>query len=490
MFKFPFSKLHELNLDWILGIVKNLVENNEEFNRKADYAVETADEAKTIAEQAAQATIPDGAVTTIKLADGAVTEQKLDVTLAGKINDADDFISTASAGRANVVTYRWHIDCVNGDDDDTGDNGHPWKTLDKFFSMANQLNDGGKADLRCYLDTAGTYQVGSLAQSHLTYTGLSFHITGGLDSSAPYDGNYIIQFLNTGETKFYVCHSNFKNLRFEFPNSTTAVKFSFDGGNFSVGNCYINAPLDVYGTLGTVQDTTVQNVTVNCSNVLFLRVKTLSTSTNQYILNNNSTILYSGSISGGNLLVNSTFTAFDITNSTLMLGANYPSSGMPTSIDATNSVIMCPSSRVVEWKKQAGTIANSIWLTDEEPQVYTPGDSYTTTKAILPAVLTASAKKIRIGVPMPKNIIATSATVSALTGGIRVSAGGYVSDGSEASGNSDWINGDNITSVTTEISGNFITIIVTCTAVPTVGGNNLTNNSTLTFEGTITMTFA
>lgn len=77
MFKFPYTNLHELNLDWILEKVKTLVANNDEFNEKADYAVETADEAKTIAEQAAQATIADGAVTTPKLADGAVTNLKI-----------------------------------------------------------------------------------------------------------------------------------------------------------------------------------------------------------------------------------------------------------------------------------------------------------------------------------------------------------------------------------------------------------------------------
>lgn len=76
-FKFPFSTLHELNLDWILEKVKYLIENNEEFNNKADYAVETADEAKEIAEQAAQAIIPDGAVTTVKIADRAVTGNKI-----------------------------------------------------------------------------------------------------------------------------------------------------------------------------------------------------------------------------------------------------------------------------------------------------------------------------------------------------------------------------------------------------------------------------
>lgn len=77
MFLFPFTSLHEINLDWILDKVKTLVANNEEFNTKADYAVETADEAKEIAEQAAQATIADGAVTTAKIADGAVTTVKL-----------------------------------------------------------------------------------------------------------------------------------------------------------------------------------------------------------------------------------------------------------------------------------------------------------------------------------------------------------------------------------------------------------------------------
>lgn len=77
MFKFPFSTLHELNLDWILDKMKTLIHDNEEFNQKADYAVQTADEAKTIAEQAAQAQIADGAVTTIKLANNAVTTPKI-----------------------------------------------------------------------------------------------------------------------------------------------------------------------------------------------------------------------------------------------------------------------------------------------------------------------------------------------------------------------------------------------------------------------------
>lgn len=102
-FNFPFSTLHELNLDWILEKVKYLIENNEEFNTKADYAVETADEAKEIAEQAAQATIPDGAVTTVKLADEAVTTAKLDDEAVTTAKLADESVTTAKIAD-NAVT--------------------------------------------------------------------------------------------------------------------------------------------------------------------------------------------------------------------------------------------------------------------------------------------------------------------------------------------------------------------------------------------------
>lgn len=89
-FRFPFSTLHELNLDWILEKVKYLIENNEEFNNKADYAVETADEAKQIAEQAI---LPDGAVTTPKIADYAVTQVKLAVNAVGNYQLQDSSVT-------------------------------------------------------------------------------------------------------------------------------------------------------------------------------------------------------------------------------------------------------------------------------------------------------------------------------------------------------------------------------------------------------------
>lgn len=77
MFKFPFTNFHELNLDWVLSVVKAAQEIFETGRTDIDHAVSTADEAKEIATQAAEATIADNSISTAKLQDGAVTHTKL-----------------------------------------------------------------------------------------------------------------------------------------------------------------------------------------------------------------------------------------------------------------------------------------------------------------------------------------------------------------------------------------------------------------------------
>ena len=77
MFNFPWSNFHELNLDWILSVVKEAKEVFDDGRSDIDYAVSTADEAKEIATQAAEATIADNSISTQKLQNGAVTNAKL-----------------------------------------------------------------------------------------------------------------------------------------------------------------------------------------------------------------------------------------------------------------------------------------------------------------------------------------------------------------------------------------------------------------------------
>lgn len=393
-----------------------------------------------------------------------------------------------SAGRVNVISTRFHVDCVNGSDNDTGASGHAWRTLDKFFDMANNLKDG-RADIRCYLDSPGTYTVGSSSEMSKTFTGMSFHITGGLDSSAAYDGNYIIRFLNTQETKFYCTHVNFRNVRIECPNSVADAIFSVDGGNFSVANCYIVPPVSLYGALGSITDTTVPSALVHGTNAVFNRVKTTSTTGNQITVTNGSNLFYGGSISEDSLLVSSTFPAFNVSYSKLHVAQGYPSA-LGTSLQTNNAVIVATNGRAGSWKSKAGTLTNTLWLTDDSPQSFVAGDTYTVSTAIAPVILTGSAKSFHFGFALPKSVTASTVTVTELTGAVRVPDGGYVSDGSVASSSSNWLTGSNVASYSASASNNYLYIAVAFTNTPTSGGNALTNNSFCVYEGSVKVTFS
>lgn len=77
MFRFPFTNFHELNLDWILSVVKQAKEVFDNGSADIAHAIETSEQALTVAEQAASATIADGSVTAAKLANESVTTNKL-----------------------------------------------------------------------------------------------------------------------------------------------------------------------------------------------------------------------------------------------------------------------------------------------------------------------------------------------------------------------------------------------------------------------------
>lgn len=67
MFRFPWSNFHELNLDWILEVVKEAKEIFINGEGDIQHAVDTAEQALEVAEEAAAAVIADGAVTIPKL---------------------------------------------------------------------------------------------------------------------------------------------------------------------------------------------------------------------------------------------------------------------------------------------------------------------------------------------------------------------------------------------------------------------------------------
>ena len=144
MFKFPFSTLHELNLDWILAQVKKFselippmetaVEDVQQVQtdvaqalqdataalQDASEALTTAEEAKEIAEQAAQGTIADGAVTTAKLDTDAVTTPKI---LDGAVTTAKldtDAVTTPKILDGAVTTAKLDTGAVTSDKLDTG----------------------------------------------------------------------------------------------------------------------------------------------------------------------------------------------------------------------------------------------------------------------------------------------------------------------------------------------------------------------------------
>lgn len=149
-FKFPFSTLHELNLDWILDKVKTFaelippmetavedvqslstdvqqaVEDAQQALEDAGEALQTAEEAKEIAEQAAQGTIADGAVTTAKIADGAVTTAKL----------ADGAVTGNKIDIATIQTGNLSEGCVTSN-----------KILDGTIVTAD-LHDGSVTDVK------------------------------------------------------------------------------------------------------------------------------------------------------------------------------------------------------------------------------------------------------------------------------------------------------------------------------------------------------
>lgn len=105
MFNFPWTNFHELNLDWILSVVKEAKAVFDNGRSDIDYAVSTADEAKTIATQAAEASIADNSISTVKIQNGAVTNAKLATNSVTTANIVDRTIIGNDIAENTIESY-------------------------------------------------------------------------------------------------------------------------------------------------------------------------------------------------------------------------------------------------------------------------------------------------------------------------------------------------------------------------------------------------
>ena len=103
MFKFPFTNFHELNLDWILSVVKTAQDIFETGRADIDHAVDTADQALNVATQAASAVIGDGAVTSDKIAENAVTSAKIAASAVTSEKIANGAITNDKLANSPIV---------------------------------------------------------------------------------------------------------------------------------------------------------------------------------------------------------------------------------------------------------------------------------------------------------------------------------------------------------------------------------------------------
>lgn len=116
MYNFPWTNFHELNLDWILSIVKEAKDVFDTGRTDIDYAVETADEAKTIATQAAEATIADNSISTPKIQNEAVTTAKLANNSVTSAKIVDGTITGNDIAENTITNYNIQNGSILGAD--------------------------------------------------------------------------------------------------------------------------------------------------------------------------------------------------------------------------------------------------------------------------------------------------------------------------------------------------------------------------------------
>lgn len=118
-----------------------------------------------------------------------------DTGLQQDINNINTVIANIKVPTNYLDHLRYYIDAINGNDDNDGSQGAPFKTLDKFLSLYNSES----TDMRCFIVSAGTYTI-----SKPVLQGITLHIT----STVP--GVTIKALASEEPFVFYNSHINFQ----------------------------------------------------------------------------------------------------------------------------------------------------------------------------------------------------------------------------------------------------------------------------------------
>lgn len=146
MFNFPWTNFHELNLDWILSVVKEAKAVFDNGRADIDYAVSTADEAKTIATQAAEASIADNSVSTIKIQNGAVTNSKLANNSVTTANIVDRTIIGNDIAENTIESYNIKNGTIIGAD--IAENTITYNNLAVGAVVNSKISDGAITNVK------------------------------------------------------------------------------------------------------------------------------------------------------------------------------------------------------------------------------------------------------------------------------------------------------------------------------------------------------
>lgn len=177
-------------------------------------------------------------------------------TLSEKVDNVQEIIPDVMSDQVG----RYYVDGTNGNDENDGlTSGTAFKTLDRFFELARET----KYDIRCYIISAGTYNVKPVS----SFTSIAVHI------SATVNG-VLVNFQTVQNSPnvyrnlaWYQCHLNigFLNPTSSLDRITIAVNggtdrgnfMYFDSGSFWFENCTFLNAIASYGAGGHFENCTI-----------------------------------------------------------------------------------------------------------------------------------------------------------------------------------------------------------------------------------------